>query len=464
MIILEVREIGEPWGVTSSHLRALLAQDEVTLLIDSDGGAAMEAVSLAEVIRANGDRVKGYVQGRASSAAAMILMACRRRTGSSGSKIHVHTPFACACGDRDDVGEIYRILSSLDESMRQALMFATGWSDAQARATVDAGTMWSADEAVRIGILQATEELRMQPTQPAAAPAAAVPQPAMHVAQASSAYVCPTTGQLKVVAAPAANGAPVPAAAPAPQPAVAPVAHQPVQPTPAAPAAPVVAHPAAPVVAAPVAAAPAPAPAPVAAPPVEVFGNFQVPMAQVAPAPAAPVAAAPQPEVQPQPVAPVANAAPAPAPDFIGQVAEAVIARLQGATAAATAAPAIAQAAQPVAAAPAPQVQGAVQPAAAAPQPQQVVVGANGQPTRVVVAPGTQLAGATAHAQQATQAMARGPDGQPLTAEEIAADQALARVWPDLNGEAQGTGSAHERLGAAMAEVMQGAMGGPAGV
>ena len=120
MIVAEVRDIGWPW-FTSEQLRALLAQDDVTLLIDGDGGVAVEAVSIAEVIRAHPGRVSAHVQGRAQSACALVLMACERRTGSSGSLVKVHNPFGCACGDAATAREWARDMTVLDRAVRDTI-------------------------------------------------------------------------------------------------------------------------------------------------------------------------------------------------------------------------------------------------------------------------------------------------------------------------------------------------------
>lgn len=149
--------IGEGWdgnGVTAKRigatLRAIGADKDVTVNINSPGGDFFEGVAIYNLLRLHKAKVTVRVMGLAASAASVIAMAGDEILMGDGAFLMVHNAWAVAIGNRHDMRDAAERLEPFDAAMASVYAARAGISVAEAAALMDKET-W-------IGSAQAVEE------------------------------------------------------------------------------------------------------------------------------------------------------------------------------------------------------------------------------------------------------------------------------------------------------------------
>lgn len=134
--------------------RELAAIDgqKLTIVIDSQGGDCGAGMAMYEEIRQRKGETHAIVI-RAYSAATLVLAACdkgRRQISPVGS-IMIHNPVTSAAGDRKEMQRAQEFLRVIEDAALAAYVEATGKTQEDLRALMDAETWWNAQESIDNG-------------------------------------------------------------------------------------------------------------------------------------------------------------------------------------------------------------------------------------------------------------------------------------------------------------------------
>lgn len=156
--ILIYETIGEDWygdGLTarrfSEELTALGEITNITVRINSPGGAVFDGLAIFNILKRHSADVRVVVDGLAASAASIIAMAGDRITMGIGSLMMVHNPWTIQIGDSNDMRKAAADLDVIREGMLDAYESRTGLERGELRAMVDAETWLSPLDAVAKG-------------------------------------------------------------------------------------------------------------------------------------------------------------------------------------------------------------------------------------------------------------------------------------------------------------------------
>lgn len=150
-------EIGESWwgGLSPKSLVNTISGldvDEMTVHINSPGGAAWDGITIMNAIRAHRATVNVVVDGLAASAASIIAMAGDSITMNRGAQMMVHDASGGAWGNAQTMEETAGILHKLSDSLADVYAARTGGTREQWRDVMKAETWYTAEEAVAAGL------------------------------------------------------------------------------------------------------------------------------------------------------------------------------------------------------------------------------------------------------------------------------------------------------------------------
>ncbi|MGV3679775.1 MAG: head maturation protease, ClpP-related [Acidovorax sp.] len=151
--------IGEGWdgnGVTAKRigaaLRAIGADKEVQVNVNSPGGDFFEGVAIYNMLRQHAGKVTVRVMGLAASAASVIAMAGDEILMGDGAFLMVHNAWAVAIGNRHDMADAAKRLEPFDAAMAGVYAARSGMTVAEAAALMDKETWIGAAQAVEDGL------------------------------------------------------------------------------------------------------------------------------------------------------------------------------------------------------------------------------------------------------------------------------------------------------------------------
>ncbi len=142
--------IDEYWGVSAKDIAIALGDlkgIEVTLRINSPGGDVFAGRAIATAIKQHGN-VTAQIDGIAASAATYVALAAKETKIADGGFFMIHNAWTFGGGDKNDFIELATLLESLDQTIINDYVAATGKSDEEIRALMDAETWFTAKEAV----------------------------------------------------------------------------------------------------------------------------------------------------------------------------------------------------------------------------------------------------------------------------------------------------------------------------
>ncbi len=124
---------------------------EADLVINSNGGSHIEALSIVDLIQASSVNYRSVVIGNAASAAATIAAACPRRVIGKNARFMIHNSSIFAEGNAAVHREVANFLDGCDKDMVAIYSAASGRSEAETRAEMDAETWYQGQAAVDAG-------------------------------------------------------------------------------------------------------------------------------------------------------------------------------------------------------------------------------------------------------------------------------------------------------------------------
>jgi ATP-dependent protease ClpP protease subunit len=119
--------------------------------INSFGGDLKAGLGIANFLRGSGKEVTTVCMGVAASAASLIFCAGSKRIMRAGSQLMIHNSLAGTYGQKQDMIETAKTLDGFDKSMAEFYSLATGKTEAEVQALMDATTWMRSDLAVELG-------------------------------------------------------------------------------------------------------------------------------------------------------------------------------------------------------------------------------------------------------------------------------------------------------------------------
>lgn len=133
--------------------------EPLEIFINSGGGDIFAGSEIYSAIRAYGGAVNIHVTGIAASAASVI--ACAGHSDiSPTAMVMVHNVSSSADGDYHDMDKQSEILKKANETVAAAYVAKTGMKQSEALELMDRETWLSADDAVKVGLIDGITESR----------------------------------------------------------------------------------------------------------------------------------------------------------------------------------------------------------------------------------------------------------------------------------------------------------------
>jgi len=128
---------------------------EIILYIDSIGGDVEPGLWLYDTIRLSLAPIKGIVNGRASSMAALVLQACQKRVAMEHSQLLLHAirSHGIPMEDEDKINEEIEKSREIQERVHKILVTRTGRSFEEIKALEKKDKYISAKEAKEFGLI-----------------------------------------------------------------------------------------------------------------------------------------------------------------------------------------------------------------------------------------------------------------------------------------------------------------------
>jgi HK97 family phage major capsid protein len=156
-------------GVDSGMVRQALKQAgdaPIRLVLNSPGGDAHEGIAIYNLLAAHPAPVTVSIIGEACSAASLIAMAGDHIEMGEATQMMIHSAWALAIGNADDLLKVRDYLNQLDEGVAAIYAKRCGQSQAAVLAMMKKETWMSAQDAVEQGfadVALADEQMPMMP-------------------------------------------------------------------------------------------------------------------------------------------------------------------------------------------------------------------------------------------------------------------------------------------------------------
>lgn len=149
-------EIGG-WGVSAadfaSQLSAIPEDHAITVRINSQGGSVTEGYAIYNALKRR-DNVTTVVEGLAASMASVVMLAGSKIQANANSLIVIHNPLLIgATGNAEELRKLAADIEKIGTQISGIYVAATGKSEADVKAAMDAETMFTAEEAKAWGLI-----------------------------------------------------------------------------------------------------------------------------------------------------------------------------------------------------------------------------------------------------------------------------------------------------------------------
>lgn len=149
-------EIGG-WGVSAadfaSQLSAIPEDHAITVRINSQGGSVTEGYAIYNALKRRAN-VTTVVEGLAASMASVIMLAGSKIQANANSLIVIHNPLLMgATGNAEELRKLAADIEKIGTQISGIYVAATGKSEADVKAAMDAETMFTAEEAKAWGLI-----------------------------------------------------------------------------------------------------------------------------------------------------------------------------------------------------------------------------------------------------------------------------------------------------------------------
>lgn len=149
-------EIGG-WGVSAadftSQLSAIPEGHAITVRINSQGGSVTEGYAIYNALKRRAN-VTTVVEGIAASMASVIMLAGSKIQANANSLIVIHNPLLMgATGNAEELRKLAADIEKIGTQISGIYVAATGKSEVDVKAAMDAETMFTAEEAKAWGLI-----------------------------------------------------------------------------------------------------------------------------------------------------------------------------------------------------------------------------------------------------------------------------------------------------------------------
>jgi ATP-dependent Clp protease protease subunit len=140
------------------ELEALGDVETIELYINSEGGDVFAAQAIHSMLRRHPARVHTFIDGLAASAASLVAMAGDTVTMPRNAMLMLHSPWAAAVGNANDLRATAEDLDRVRESMIAIYADRSGKSRDEVVQILDSETWYTAEEAVAAGFADEVED------------------------------------------------------------------------------------------------------------------------------------------------------------------------------------------------------------------------------------------------------------------------------------------------------------------
>ncbi|MCI7604158.1 MAG: Clp protease ClpP [Blautia massiliensis] len=140
------------------QLAAIPADHTIELHINSNGGSVKEGVTIYNLLKQSGSRVKGIVDGVAYSVAFVILQACDERIMGVGTTALIHEPWVTASGNARELRKMADDLDVLTASNRKIFLERSSLEEQQLMDMMEAETFLTPDDCLQYGLIDKVED------------------------------------------------------------------------------------------------------------------------------------------------------------------------------------------------------------------------------------------------------------------------------------------------------------------
>lgn len=142
----------------AEETKNLTPADTLTLVINSDGGSAIDGLALHDLIAALPCRTEAEILGICASAATLVACACQKITISASSLWMVHRSWIYARGNAAELRDAADLLSKIDERMVAIYSARTGKSREEIIVAIEKDNYMSAAAALAGGWVDSIAE------------------------------------------------------------------------------------------------------------------------------------------------------------------------------------------------------------------------------------------------------------------------------------------------------------------
>ncbi|MGO4379689.1 head maturation protease, ClpP-related [Pseudoduganella sp. RAF19] len=130
----------------------------VHLRINSPGGDVFAAQTIAQAIKDTGAKVIAHIDGYAASAATVIAVAADESEMADGAFFMIHNAWTFAMGNASDMKACAELLDKVDGVLAAQYAKKSGMAIDDVKAAMDVETWYTADEAVKNGLVDKVAE------------------------------------------------------------------------------------------------------------------------------------------------------------------------------------------------------------------------------------------------------------------------------------------------------------------
>ena len=140
------------------QLAAIPEDHTVELHINSNGGSVKEGVTIYNLLKQSGCKVRGIVDGVAYSVAFVILQACDERIMGVGTTALIHEPWVETSGNAKELRKTADDLDVLTASNRKIFLERSNLEEQQLADLMEAETFLTPDDCLEYGLIDKVED------------------------------------------------------------------------------------------------------------------------------------------------------------------------------------------------------------------------------------------------------------------------------------------------------------------
>ena len=135
------------------------AGEDVTILLDSEGGSVTDGLSIYNAIMQYSGSVTVHIDAICASIATVIACAADKVVMNSNAKFMIHRAWTVAMGNRVELRSMAEILELMDADIASAYADKTDLPEDELLAMMEAETWMSAEKALELGFVDEINEI-----------------------------------------------------------------------------------------------------------------------------------------------------------------------------------------------------------------------------------------------------------------------------------------------------------------